>query len=153
MRKAHGWLLLGLLAAGALSLLVGTVFVGLVDNVPCHGEGLGCNIDTAIGGYSVLIWSVLGPPIFGVTLFISRTRVALAGAMAVLFVPPVAFVLLTQIEHTRYIGFEPERQLRTFLVTFMPAALTVVVQYLILWLVVPRRNVTAERSAVVSSKE
>ncbi len=47
-------------------------------------------------------------------------------------VPPVAFFLLTQIEHTLYVGLEPQRQFRTFLVTFAPPALTVLVQYLIL---------------------
>jgi hypothetical protein len=54
-------------------------------------------------------------------------------------VPPLAFFLITQIEHTVYIGFEPERQLRTLLVTLVPPALTVLVQYLILRFVVPPR--------------
>jgi hypothetical protein len=58
-------------------------------------------------------------------------------------VPPVAFFLLTQIEHTLYIGLEPQRQLRTFLVTFTPPALTVLVQYLILRLVVSKEQPTA----------
>ena len=57
--------------------------------------------------------------------------------MAMLLAPPVAFFLISQIEHTLYLGFEPHRQLRTFLVTFTPPALTVLVQYLILRLVVP----------------
>jgi hypothetical protein len=137
MQKPDGRLALALLAAGAVSFLVGSAFAWLVGFVPCHGEGLACNIDVAIGGYGVVIWSILGPLIFGLVLFISRSRIALAGAAVVLIVPPVAFVL-TQIEHTLYVGFEPDRQLRTFLVTFLPPALTVLVQYLILRLVVPR---------------
>ena len=60
------------------------------------------------------------------------------GALAVLLVPPVAFLLITQIEHALMIGLEPQRQLRTLLVTFAPPALTVLVQYLILRVVVPR---------------
>jgi hypothetical protein len=92
----------------------------------------------AIGGYGVVIWSILGPLIFGLTLFISRSRLALAGAAVVLLAPPVAFFLISQIEHALYVGFEPDRQLRTFLVTFLPPALTMLVQYLILRLVVPR---------------
>ena len=43
-----------------------------------------------------------------------------------------------KIEHATYIGFEPEQQFRAFLVSFVPPALTILVQYLILRLVVPR---------------
>jgi hypothetical protein len=78
-----------------------------------------------------------------VTLAVARNRTALAGALAVLLAIPIAVLLLTQIEHTRYVGFEPERQLRTFLVSFAPPALTVLVQYLILRLVVPRAEAKA----------
>ena len=70
-------------------------------------------------------------------LTIARNRKALLGAALVLLVPPVAFLLLTQIEHATYIGFEPNRQFRTLLVSFMPPALTVFVQYVILRLMVP----------------
>lgn len=141
MRRPDGRLLLALLAAGALSFVVGFVFTWLIERVPCQGEGLACNIDQAIGGYGVVIWSILGPLIFGLTLFISRSRLALAGAAAVLLAPPVAFFLISQIEHALYVGFEPDRQLRTFLGTFLPPALTVLVQYLILRLVVPKSGV------------
>jgi len=82
----------------------------------------------------VVIWAILGPLIFGLVLAIARNRTALAGAFAV---PPVASFLITQIEHTLYLGFEPQRQFRTFVVTFARPALTVLVQYLILRLVVP----------------
>jgi hypothetical protein len=133
-------LVLALLAAGALSFLAGLVFTEIVRRIPCQGEGLACNIDQAIGAYGVVIWAILGPIIFGLTLFIARNRVALAGAMVVLLAPPVAFFLLTQIEHALNIGLEPQRQLRTFLVTFVPPALTVLMQYLILRLVVPPRQ-------------
>ena len=118
MQKPDGRLALALLAAGALSFLVGFAFTWLVGRVPCHGEGLACNIDQAIGGYGVVIWSILGPLIFGLILFISRSRIALAGAAVVLLAPPVAYFLISQIEHALYVGFEPGRQLRTFLVTF-----------------------------------
>jgi hypothetical protein len=148
MPKPDGRLMLALLAAGSVSFLAGSAFIWLIDRIPCQGEGLACNIDRAIGGYGVIIWSILGPLIFGLVLFISRTRLALAGAMVVLLVPPVAFLLITQMEHTLYVGFEPDRQLRTFLIGFAPPALTVLVQYLILRLVVPRNAPPAsERGA------
>jgi len=140
MRKPDGKLLLELLAAGALSFLVGFICIEGLALLPCEGERLGCNIDQAIGAYGVAIWAMLGPLIFGVTLFISRSRLALAGAAGVLLAPLVAFLVLTQIEHTRYLGFEPERQLRAFLVSVLPPALTVLMQYLILRRVVPRRS-------------
>jgi hypothetical protein len=144
MQRPDSKFVLALLAAGALSFLAGYAFTSLVERLPCHGEGLGCNIDTAVGAYGVIIWSILGPLIFGLVLFISRSRIALAGAMVVLLVPPVAFLLITQMEHTLYVGFEPERQFRTLLVTFAPPALTVLVQYLILRLVVPRKTETSQ---------
>ena len=128
---------MALLAAGALSFLAGFALTQLIKRVPCHGETLVCNINEAIGAYAVVIWAILGPLIFGLTLFIARNRVALGGAMAVLLAPPIVFFLISQIEHTLYLGFEPQRQFRTFLVTFTPPALTVLVQYLILRLVVP----------------
>jgi hypothetical protein len=140
MRMPDRRLVLALFVAGALSFLAGTALTWLITRIPCQGEGLACNIDQAIGAYGVVIWAILGPIIFGLTLFIARNRVALAGAMIVLLVPPVAFILLTQIEHALTIGFEPERQLRTILMTFVPPALTVLVQYLVLRLVEPRRE-------------
>jgi hypothetical protein len=131
-------LVLALFAAGATSFLAGFAYVKLIGQLPCGGEGLACNIDAAIGAYAVMIWSILGPLIFGLVLSIARNRKALLGAAIVLVIPPVAFLLLTQIEHTTYIGFEPERQFRTFLVSFVPPALAVLMQYVILLLVVPR---------------
>ena len=138
MPKPDGKFVLALFAAGALSFLAGYAVTELIALIPCRGEGLACNIDQAIGGYAVVIWAILGPLIFGLVLAIARNRIALAGALAVLLVPPVAFFLITQIEHTLYVGLEPQRQLRTFLTTFAPPALTVLVQYLILRVVVPR---------------
>jgi hypothetical protein len=87
----------------------------------------------------VVIWSILGPLIFGLVLSIARNRSALLGAALLLLIPPAAFFLITQLEHTVYVGLEPERQLRSFLVTFVPPALTVLMQYLILRLFVPPR--------------
>ncbi len=152
MQKPDGRLALALLAAGALSFLVGFAFTWLIERVPCHGEGLACNIDQAIGGYGVVIWAILGPLIFGLILFISRSRIALAGAAVVLLAPPVAFFLISQIEHALYVGFEPDRQLRTFLVTFAPPALTVLVQYLILRRVVPRSAAQVHPTACASQR-
>jgi hypothetical protein len=138
MPRPDSRFVMALFAAGALSFLAGFVFVHLVADLPCRGEGLACNIDEAIGAYGVVIWAILGPLIFGLVLSIARNRSALLGAAIILLVPPVAFFLIAQIEHAVYIGFEPERQFRTFLVTFIPPALAVFVQYLILRLVVPR---------------
>lgn len=148
MRKPEGKLVLALFGAGALSFLAGFAVTQLVALIPCRGEGLACNIDDAVGVYAVVIWAILGPLVFALVLAIANNRAALAGAFAVLMVPPVAFFLLTQIEHTLYVGLEPQRQLRTFLVTFAPPALTVLVQYLILRLVVPntQRSTTPELS-------
>ena len=72
------------------------------------------------------------------TLLIARNRVALLGAMLVLFVPPVAFYLITAIEHALFVGLEPYKQFRTFLVMVLPPMLTIMVQALVLRLVVPR---------------
>jgi hypothetical protein len=130
---------LALFAAGALSFLSGYAFTQLVALIPCRGESLACNIDQAIGGYAVVIWAILGPLIFGLVLAIARNRTALLGAAIVLLMPPIVFLLLTQIEHATYVGFEPQRQFRTFLATFAPPALTVFVQYVILRFVVPKR--------------
>jgi hypothetical protein len=131
-------LALALFAAGTVSFLAGFAFVALIGRLPCSGETLVCNINEAIGAYGVIIWAILGPLIFALVLSIARNRAALLGAAIVLLVPPVAFLLLTQFEHATYIGFEPNRQFRTFLVSFVPPALTVLVQYVILLLVVPR---------------
>ena len=108
-------LVLALFAAGAISFLTGFAYVKLIGQLPCSGETLVCNINEAIGAYAVVIWAILGPLIFALVLAIAR-----------------------KIEHATYIGFEPEQQFRAFLVSFVPPALTILVQYLILRLVVPR---------------
>ena len=57
-------LILGLLVAGALSLLIGLAASEIAALMPCRGEDLACALDEAIGAYAVLIWTVLGPAIF-----------------------------------------------------------------------------------------
>jgi hypothetical protein len=130
-------LIVMLLVAGGVSLLAGLALSWLAGLMPCQGEGLACNIDAAIGGYGAIIWAVLGPIVFGVTLLVAKNRVALAGAMAVLLLPLIAFYCSAKFEAWRYVGFYPYKDLRTFLVMFVPPALTVLVQYLVLRLVVP----------------
>ena len=61
----------------------------------------------------------------------------------VLLLPLIAFYPNAKFEAWRYVGFYPYKDLRAFLVMFVPPALTVLVQYLILRLVVPP---TPERS-------
>jgi len=138
MQRPDSWLVLALFATGALSFLAGFAFTKLIAIIPCQGDGFACNIDQARGAHGIVIWAIPGPLIFGLPLFIDRNRVTLSGAFAVLLTPPVAFFILSQIDPALYVGFEPEHQLRTFLVTFAPVVLTVLVQYLILRLVVPR---------------
>ena len=125
-------LLFSLLVAGALSLLAGLAASWIATLTPRQGEGLACNLDDAIGAYAVLIWAGLGPPIFGVILFIARNRVTLAGGMILLLVPLVAFILGGLVESWRTIGIEPYKDLRQVLVMFVPAALPVIAQGLVL---------------------
>jgi nitrate/nitrite transporter NarK len=132
MRRPWSRLLLGLLAAGAVSFLVGLGATEIMRLVPCQGEGLVCNINQAIGSYGVVILAVLGPIIYGVSLLIARNRTVLLGVMIVLLVPIMAFYLIVQTEHALNIGLEPYRQFRTLLVMVLPPALTVVVQYFVL---------------------
>jgi hypothetical protein len=124
-------LLFSLLVAGALSLLAGLAASWIATLTPRQGEGLACNLDDAIGAYAVLIWAGLGPLIFGVILFIARNRVTLAGGMILLLVPLVAFIL-GLIESWRTIGIAPYKDLRQVLVMFVPAALPVIAQGLVL---------------------
>ena len=137
MQRPKGSFVLALLAAGTLSFLADYALSQLAARVPCQGEGLACNIDQAVGSYMLVIWAILGSLIFGLVLAIARNRTALLGALALLLVPIVALFLINAIEHALYVGVEPQRQFRTFLVTFAPSALTVLVQYFILRLVVP----------------
>ena len=132
MHRPYVRLVLALLAAGVLSFLAGVVFMETVGAIPCEGEGLACNIDAAVGGYGVVIFAVLGPIIYGVTLLVANNRAAVIGALGVLLVPILGFYLLAMSDGWRYIGFDAYKSLRTFLVTAAPPALTVIVQWLIL---------------------
>jgi len=93
MQRAYARLLVTLVVAGALSCLAGLLFIRIVERMPCHGERLACNIDQAVGAYAVLIYAVLGPIIFAVTLGIAQNRRALAGATIVLLAPLVLHFL------------------------------------------------------------
>jgi hypothetical protein len=132
MQRVYARLVVTLVVAGALSCLAGLLFTEVVERVPCRGEGLACNLDQAIGAYAVLIYAVLGPIIFAVTLGIARNRKALAGATLVLLAPLVIFFVIASIETWRYVGFDAHSEWRKFLVTFMPPILAVLVQSLIL---------------------
>ena len=132
MQRAYARLILTLVIAGALSCLAGLLFGQIIARVPCQGEGLACNIDEAVGAYAVLIYAVLGPIIFAVTLGIARNRRALAGATSVLIAPLLVFFGVASIETWRYVGFDAYSEWRKFLVTFMPPILAVLVQSLIL---------------------
>ena len=79
----------------------------------------------------MLIYAVLGPIIFAVTLGIARNRRALAGATIVLVAPLLVFFGVASIETWRYVGFTAYTEWRKFLVTFMPPILAVIVQSLI----------------------
>ena len=140
MHRPYVRLVLTLLAAGVLSFLAGVVFVETVGTVPCEGEGLACNIDAAVGGYGVIIFAVLGPIIYGVTLLVAKNRTAVAGALGVLLVPILSFYLLAMSDNWRNIGFDAYKSLRTFLVMAAPPALTVIVQWLILRIAVRPRT-------------
>jgi len=131
MHGAYVRLLVALVASGVVSLAAGFGIAERAGRIPCQGEGLGCNIDDAIGAYGVIIAAVLGPIIYAVTLLVARNRIALGGAVVVLLAPIVAFYFLSQGEHWRYVGFFPYEEFRTFMVMALPPALTVVVQWLI----------------------
>jgi hypothetical protein len=85
-------LLLWLFVASGLSLLIGLAASHIASLMPCQGEGLACNLNEAIGGYAVLIWTCLGPLIFGVILLVANNRVALFGGMALLLAPLLLFI-------------------------------------------------------------
>lgn len=91
-------LLLGLFVAAALSLLIGLAASHIASLMPCQGEGLACNLNKAIGGYTVLIWSCLGPLIFGVILLVANNRVTLIGGMVLLIVPLLLFMVGSFVE-------------------------------------------------------
>jgi len=125
-------LLLGLFVAAGLSFLIGLAASHIASLMPCQGEGLACNLNEAIGGYAVLIWSGLGPLIFGVILAVANNRVTLFGGMAMLLAPLLLFMVGSFIEVWSTIGFEPYRNLRTALTMFVPPLLVVVAQWRIL---------------------
>jgi nitrate/nitrite transporter NarK len=132
MQRPYIRLLLAIVVAGVVSFGAGLGFAEIAGRIPCHGEGLACNIDAAIGAYGVIIAAVLGPLIYAVTLLVAQNRIALGGALLVLLTPIVAFYFLSQGEHWRYVGFYPYKEFRTLMVMALPPALTVVVQWLIL---------------------
>jgi hypothetical protein len=124
--------LLALLVAAGLSLLIGLAASEIASLVPCRGEGLVCNLDQAIGAYAVIIWSLLGPLVFGVILLVAGTRVTLRAGIVLLLVPLMLLVLGSLIEGWMALGFEPYRNLRRVLTMFLPPALAVVAQWQIL---------------------
>ena len=91
-------LVLLLLAGGVVSFALGLGAIWLAGRLPCSGETLSCNIQEAVGAYAVLIWAVLGPTVFGVTIAVARNRMALMGAMLVLLAPLAALYLLATHE-------------------------------------------------------
>lgn len=152
MQRPHKRLVFALVAAAALSFLLGILFTETVRAVPCHGERLVCNIDQAVGAYAVAIWAVLGPCIFGVTLLVARNRVALAGAAMVLLSPLIVFFALVMFDAWRYVGFDAYGDWRKFLVTLVPPVLAVLVQWFILRVVVMPEPMSGETPALRAVK-
>ena len=125
-------LLLRLFVAAGLSFLIGLAASYIASLMPCQGEGLACNLNEAIGGYAVFIWTCLGPLIFGVILLVRQDprrtcRRHGAAARALLL-----FMLGSFLEVWTTIGFEPYRNLRTALTMFVPPLLVVVAQWRVL---------------------
>jgi hypothetical protein len=131
-------LLLALLIAGGLSLLIGLAASHIASLMLCQGEGLVCNLNDAIGAYAVMIWSCLGPLIFGVILLVANNRVTRIGGMVLLLVPLAIFALGVLLESWTTIGVEPYRNLRAVLTMFVPPLLAVVAQWRILTALVGR---------------
>jgi hypothetical protein len=125
-------LLLRLFVAAGLSLLIGLAASHIAALMPCQGEGLACNLNEAIGGYAVFIWTCLGPLIFGVILLVANNRAALIGGMVLLLAPLLLFMVVNFFEVWSTIGFEPYRNLRTALTMFVPPLLVVVTQWRVL---------------------
>lgn len=125
-------LLLVLPLASIVSVVVGFAAGWLATMMSCQGEVLACNIGEAIGAYAVLIWALLGPIVFGVTLLIARNRVALLGATLVLLTPLAIFFVITTYERWLYDQADLYVDGRTFLVTIAPPALAVIAQWLVL---------------------
>ena len=125
-------LLLGLFVAAGLSFLIGLAASHIASLMPCQGEGLACNLNEAIGGYAVFIWTCLGPLIFGVILLVANNRAALLGGMVLLLAPLLLFMVGNFFEVWSTIGVEPYRNLRTALTIFLPPLLVVVTQWRVL---------------------
>ena len=128
------WLRLSilLLTGSVLSIAVGLGATWLADRLPCSGETLSCNIQEAVGAYAVLIWAVLGPTVFGVTIAVARNRTALMGALFVLLAPLVAFYVLATHERVMSEQAQLGVEFRTFLVMIAPPSLAVLAQWLTL---------------------
>ena len=122
-----------LFVAAGLSLLIGLTASHMASLMPCHGEGLACNLNEAIGAYAVLIWTCLGSLIFGVILLVANNRAVLFGGIMLLIAPLLLFMLGSFLEVWSTIGFEPYRNLRMALTMFGPPLLVVVAQWRILY--------------------
>lgn len=125
-------LVMALLLAAVLSLLAGIAAVYVVGWLPCHGEGLACNLDQAIGAYAVPIGATAGLILFAAIVLLARPRVTLRSGLVLLLAPLAAFTILGLIDVWTAFGMQPYPDLRQALSIFMPAALTVVTQWLVL---------------------
>jgi len=112
--------------------VTGLTASALAASMRCHGEGLICNIDDAIGAYSVLIWTLLGALIFGIVLLIACNRVALLGGMILLLAPIVVVFTLGMIGSWSTGGVDAYGALRKLLVMVVPPCVTVLIQALVL---------------------
>jgi hypothetical protein len=118
-----------LLLAVPLSFAIGIAIGSATSMLPCEGEGLGCNIDVAVGAYATMTLAAIGPLIYFVTLAVATNRTALLGATLVLLAPLIGGYLLGEVEGWRYVGFYPYPALRTFLVVFVPPFATILTQW------------------------
>lgn len=130
-------LVLMLLIAAVVSFGIGMALFGLLNNMPCEGEQLGCNIDDAVGGYATMIWAGLGLVCFGLGLLFTNQRKALAVAAILLILPLIVFVVGDLLEGWRYVGVYPYADFRSFVSKLVPPGAAVLVQYLILRTALP----------------
>jgi hypothetical protein len=138
-------LVMALLLAGVLSLLAGIAAVHVVGWLPCHGEGLACNLDQAIGAYAVPIAATAGLILFAAIVLLARPLVTLRSGLVLLLTPLAAFTILGLIEVWTAFGLQPYPDLRQALNIFVPAALTVITQWLILrWMLGQQPESAAE---------
>lgn len=131
-------LALMLLLAAVVSLGIGMALFGLLSEMPCEGEQLGCNIDDAVGGYATMIWVGLGLVAFGIGLLFNNKRKALAMAAILLILPLIVFVVGDLLEGWRYVGVYPYADFRSFVSKFVPPGTAVLVQFLVLRIALPR---------------